>query len=740
VARLIQADVRRPWIRRRRWRIALVAGAATLVFGVALGWLLYPRLAAGAIRDKVVSRLEARLGRQVTVGSVDVDRSGHAVLRRLEVRGDRDGVEPLLRIDEIRIDYSFWASLHGSVDIDRVVVDGLQVTAARAADGSDNFRDVLDLLRGRAGAGGGGRSSGLRARVIEVASGSAVLRDDRAGVVMSIGRIGLDAERGGQVSLRLGDLAARTTVGPKTAADEILITAELDKPRETAQVVVSGGAISLWSGMSLTGITGSMVEDHRPGRLVLDFSGGYGGAQGRLWQASGWVDPEQRSASIALNAERFTFDRIAPVLARSAVIDYDQTSVDAALQIDYASGRAALDGHFQVSGLNVSHPMLASKPVRNIELGGEIAGSFDDASRTLIIDRAKLHSRGVDYRIEGSARMPGGIDPNGVRRERWHVGGRFDIPALPCQRMLDGIPDELVPYLDGAELAGTFDTALRFDIDWADLQATQLGGRVGIWGCRVRRMPAESSVARLRNTFTHYVEVERDNWMAFDVGPSNPDFVPLAEVSPYLFKSFTTTEDGAFYSHRGFIKSEFRTALVRNLEKGYFSYGASSITMQMVKNVMLYSEKTLSRKLQELFLTWYVETGLSKERILEIYVNVIEYGPGLYGIGPAARRYFGKHPRDLNPVEAAFFSSILPSPKLRYRQYCEDKLSKYTESKIPRILDLMLKRGKITQEEYDLAKATPLVFDRAGAGSLSDCKAQVYRAVKNARPTNPMKK
>ncbi|HTM23503.1 MAG TPA: biosynthetic peptidoglycan transglycosylase, partial [Kofleriaceae bacterium] len=532
----------------------------------------------------------------------------------------------------------------------------------------------------------------------------------------------------------------RTTVGPKTTADEVLITAEMDHPRATAVVAVSGGALSLWPGMSLTGIAGSLTEGDRPGRLAVDFAGGYGGVDGRLWQASGWVDPQSRGASLALTAERFTFDRIAPILKKSVVVDYQHTLVDASLHIDVAEGQAALEGHFGVSGLNVSHPMLASKPVRDIEVGGDISGWFDQATRTLTIEKAHLRSRGVDYKIEATAQMPGGALPGGARRQRWHVGGRFDIPALPCQKMLDGIPSELIPYIKDADLDGVFDTSIHFDIDWADLQATQLGGRVGIWGCRVRRMPGESSSGRLRDTFTHYVEVERGEWLAFDVGPSNPDFVPIGEVSPYLIKSLLTTEDGSFYHHRGFIKSEFKSALIRNLETGYFSYGASSITMQMVKNVMLYSEKTLSRKLQELFLTWYVEQGLSKDRILEIYVNVIEYGPGLYGIGPAARRYFGKSARDLNPVEAAFFSSILPNPKGRYRQYCEDKLSKYTVTKIARILELMYKRGHITAEEYELAKNTPLVFDRAGAGSLDECKAQIYRAVKNARPTNPMKK
>jgi hypothetical protein len=104
-----------------------------------------------------------------------------------------------------------------------------------------------------------------------------------------------------------------------------------------------------------------------------------------------------------------------------------------------------------------------------------------------------------------------------------------------------------------------------------------------------------------------------------------------------------TTEDSSFYSHRGFIPREFRTALIRDLEAGYFKYGASSITMQMVKNVLLHREKTLSRKFQELFLTWHLERKLEKDRIMEIYVIAIEYGPALYGIKPAAEVYFGTH-------------------------------------------------------------------------------------------------
>jgi membrane peptidoglycan carboxypeptidase len=199
-----------------------------------------------------------------------------------------------------------------------------------------------------------------------------------------------------------------------------------------------------------------------------------------------------------------------------------------------------------------------------------------------------------------------------------------------------------------------------------------------------------------------------------------------------------TTEDAGFFQHHGFVTTEFRTALVNNLKAGRFVQGASSITMQMVKNVLLYREKTLARKLQELFLTWHVENTLTKDRILEIYLNVIEYGPRLYGIGPAAYHFFGKKPKDLTPVEAAFFSTILPSPKARYKQYCAGTLTRWTTGKIERILQLMYKRERLTQSEYDAALATPLSFSKDGMETEDDCLKRVKNAIKNARPTNPL--
>jgi membrane peptidoglycan carboxypeptidase len=252
-------------------------------------------------------------------------------------------------------------------------------------------------------------------------------------------------------------------------------------------------------------------------------------------------------------------------------------------------------------------------------------------------------------------------------------------------------------------------------------------------------VPADFAIPRLLGEFQHVVEVEENDFISFVVGPSNPDFVPLADVSPHVTNSLMTTEDSGFLRHRGFIVREFRSALIDNLQAGRFKRGASSITMQLVKNAFLHRQKTLSRKLQELFLTWYLETVLSKERLLEMYVNVIEFGPGLYGIGPAARHYFGKAARDINPVEAAFFSSILPNPKQRYMQYCEGELHRRWDDKVQRILKLMHERGRLTDDEYALAVQTPLVFDRTEALPEAECKQKVHRMIQNTRPTSARK-
>jgi len=440
------------------------------------------------------------------------------------------------------------------------------------------------------------------------------------------------------------------------------------------------------------------------------------------------------------------------------------------------------------------------------------------------------------------------VPPAPSWREKWRtVALHFAVPPIQCQSLLQALPKPVVPRIRDFQLDGTFSTDVRVFVDFAKLlklpppkdpdsldeetplppepvvakkvlmkgrpvvvpangngtvkdpkdDPVQISGQVGIGGCRVLKAPSDMDVAKLLASFTHTVTIDQGKDLSFVIGPENPDYVPYDGLSPYLINSIMTTEDHGFLRHRGFIVPEFRSALQSNLERGYFRLGASSITMQMVKNVLLSREKTLSRKLQEMFLTWYIENYLTsdqdmikalskgmtvqqyltkvakdrppvaplpakdaavmtpsrlaaeqsfaaireaspiKRRILEIYFNAIEFGPYIFGIGRAARHYFGKEAKDLTPREAAFFSSILPNPKRRYIQYCKGAADDGWEKYVERIVRRVHSRGRMTDEDLQGALANRLVFDRREALSEKECQLLVQYISELPAPGSP---
>jgi hypothetical protein len=250
------------------------------------------------------------------------------------------------------------------------------------------------------------------------------------------------------------------------------------------------------------------------------------------------------------------------------------------MTITLAGPTAELAGNFHLHDLTVAHPMLAEQPVRGLELAGDIAASFDRGARVLALTRGDFLSRGLPFAITGSVALPGGVTADGGRRPRTALSARLQVPPVDCQKVLAALPREMAGYIEDLEARGTFASDVHLAIDWSDLDATDLDGSVGLRGCRIKHLP--EAITRLQGSFEHYVEIERDQWLAFTVGPENPQFVPLPEVSPYLPKALMTTEDSTFYSHHGFLPRELKAALIKNLKAGYFKYGASSITMQTV--------------------------------------------------------------------------------------------------------------------------------------------------------------
>jgi monofunctional biosynthetic peptidoglycan transglycosylase len=164
-------------------------------------------------------------------------------------------------------------------------------------------------------------------------------------------------------------------------------------------------------------------------------------------------------------------------------------------------------------------------------------------------------------------------------------------------------------------------------------------------------------------------------------------WVPLARISPHLQRAVIVSEDASFYSHEGFDWEGIRDAALRNWKAGRLRRGGSTITQQLAKNLYLSSDKTLLRKANEALITYELERRLGKHRILELYLNVVEWGRGVYGAEAAAQHHFGKSALDITPEEAALLAAMLPSP----RSYDPLRMTRYLAVRQQQILRWMAK-------------------------------------------------
>lgn len=166
-------------------------------------------------------------------------------------------------------------------------------------------------------------------------------------------------------------------------------------------------------------------------------------------------------------------------------------------------------------------------------------------------------------------------------------------------------------------------------------------------------------------------------------------WVPISRVSPMLIKAVLIGEDDKFYHHEGFDYEALEQAFEKNLKQGRFAAGASTISQQLTKNLFLSPEKSLTRKAKEAILTWRLENALSKRRILELYVNVAEWGDGIFGIEAASRHYFHKSASALTSMEAARLAAVLPNP-IRFSAVGNQR---YVTFRANLIHSIMVRRG-----------------------------------------------
>jgi monofunctional biosynthetic peptidoglycan transglycosylase len=210
-------------------------------------------------------------------------------------------------------------------------------------------------------------------------------------------------------------------------------------------------------------------------------------------------------------------------------------------------------------------------------------------------------------------------------------------------------------------------------------------------------------------------------------------YTPYDQISKHIVDATVMSEDASFYSHNGVDLVEMKESFKRDLEEHRFARGASTITQQLVKNVFLSNEKSLLRKGQEIYLALQLEKTFNKQQILTFYLNVVEFGDGIYGVKSASRYYFNKSPAEVTPEQAAFLAFLLPNPKKYSQSFKKKALTPFASKSIKMILGRMLKSHRLSDEDYTTAIARVgshlwsgevMIPDSPETGSASDANEE----------------
>jgi hypothetical protein len=385
-----------------------------------------------------------------------------------------------------------------------------------------------------------------------------------------------------------------------------------------------------------------------------------------------------------------------------------QPLMDAERAMLAGKGRVVLEGtgrsltfDFKLTfrGLAAEDPRLAAEVLRGLDFDVRARGVMSDKGE-LRVDDAEASMGALHVQAHG-----------GLQQAEDHVALAmdFELPANGCDAIFGSVPTALLPTLRGAHLTGTLAAQGRLAFDTRALDDLALDYTFED-RCRMVGVPAELDRERFTKPFVHRIYTPEGKLAEEMTGPDTDNWTSLDHISPLMQAAVLTTEDGAFYHHHGFNHLAIRNALLADLKARRFVRGASTITMQLAKNLFLSRDKTLSRKLEELVLTDYLEQAFAKDEMMELYLNVIEFGPNVYGITAAADHYFGRRPDELNLAECLFLSSILPKPVRYHYLYEHGELPDSWLRGIRSRMIIAQRTGKITEAELAEGLTETVVF------------------------------
>ena len=658
--------------------------------------------------------VDTLIGRQVRIQQLALDLPATVTISDLLVAGPNGLNSPMLSADKVRVALTqLPPKKMGGVYVKETEIDGLYLDVGIAEDGSLSFDDILLELMGtpptelrkvaKRLAGqlekGGRAGAGLAQRKPDTFNVRDYFVTQRLYVSGGEVRVA-DERRGGVGDLHLHNLE----LGFGYRGIRKLIELEMGFDLEGGGKLYLEGEYGLRSHdaeLSLEVETLAL----RPFHVEIE----------RRLQEMRQHPPEGEPTSQEERRKGLVSNLLLNVVGTALRLEDAVVGTKLHLALDTDTFKLAASGDVRVDELRIEEPSISKLPLDGMDIHTQFELTYDHEGARLEVPKlsTQLNGARMESRVTlqpfrlGETFVPVDAAPT-------NFDFRFQLPKQPAQTIANGIPFGLRPALDGIEVEGNLQFELTAKGNFDTLADTALETQVELDGFKVTRWPEDADIGGLNQGMTmkvrdphalseHAIYVPPSthsgpNFQATTTAAESrsryPEWVVYEDFSPWLVQLITTTEDGSFFSHDGFSHTQILSALQKNVDKEGFARGASTISMQLVKNVYLGRQKTLSRKLQEVILTWMMESveQVPKKRILEVYFNVIEFGPEIYGIHDAALYYFGKRADDLTLREVAFLVSIIPRPRTGGDHRLRETVTPKTSKRMNWYIDEMVRR------------------------------------------------
>lgn len=429
------------------------------------------------------------------------------------------------------------------------------------------------------------------------------------------------------------------------------------------------------------------------------------GARTQHWQTEGEINADERRVSVGIQAP----DLMVPYIRRrlGAEVSFNRLYLSFTQQKE--NGKLVLSGKTEVDGLAVFHRRLSPERINldegelDFHLNVEPHALELDSASTVRFNRLQFHPY---LRLEPPA----------------HLIASIHKPSFPAEELFGSLPHGLFENLEGIRVAGNLSYDFGLDADLACPDSLQFHSDLRPEHFRILGY-GTTNLSKMSEEFEYTAYEDEMPVRTFPVGPSWNHFLPLDSVPQLMRMAVLQSEDGGFFYHQGFLPDAIRQAMAYDLKARRFARGGSTISMQLVKNVFLNRRKNIARKLEEALIVWLIEQNrlTSKERMFEVYLNIAEWGPRIYGLLEASEFYFGKRPSQLTLEECIYLASIIPKPKhFRSSFDASGRLKENQEGHFRLVARRMAAKGVILEEAAEGIDLSRVVLTGEAGKCFSD--------------------